>query len=453
MEETPLDISELKARLAGPDEELAQFCADVHFADIAEWLQDLSEEEIWRVFSVLDAEARAELLDYSEEHVREHLVGRMSDQEFVNVLHEMQADDVADLLSLTNEATTERVLRKIDFDRAQGLRELIHYQPDTAGGLMTTEFATVAEDTRIGDAIKEIKKQVATEEGPSGEEGLGIWVVNSAGQPVGFVSDRDLLSHSIHDTVAEVMDPEIKTVNPDQDQEEVALVFRKYGLSEVPVVDSGGALIGIVAGEYAHELLEEEASEDILRLVGTSPDEHTRLPVLTRVKHRLPMQPLTVLGGLLSAWVLDFALPADSGTGVKILTYIPMIIGLAGNVGIQSSAVLVRALATGEVTSDRERAVFTSEVMVGTVIGILCGLAAFFGAWAIEGEMRFALAVGFAITVSVSWASVLGSGITLLCPRIKIDPAIAAGPFLITVSDVSGSAIFVTVAHLLLTRG
>ncbi|MFT5287480.1 MAG: magnesium transporter [Planctomycetota bacterium] len=451
MDEKLPDIEDLKGLLEGGDDALTQFCADVHFADIAEWLQDLSEDEAWRVFSVLTAEDRAEIFEYSEEPVRELLVGRMSDNDFVEVLHEMQADDVADLLALTNEATAERVLRKIDFDRAQGLRELIHYQPDTAGGLMTTEFVTVPEGTRIGDAIKEIKKQVQTDEGPSGEDGLGIWVVDDAGCPVGFASDRDLLSHSIHDSISEVMEGDIKTVAPDQDQEVVASIFRKYGMSEVPVVDRGGALIGIVAYEYAHELIEEEAEEDLLRLVGTSPDEHTRLPVLTRVKHRLPMQPLTVLGGLLSAWILDFALPEETGPGVRILTYIPLIIGLAGNVGIQSSAVLVRALATGEVTPDRERSVLFSEIAVGSVIGVLCGLAAYLGAYLIEDDLRFAFAVGSAIAVSVSWASVLGSGITLLCNRLKIDPAIVAGPFLITVSDVSGSAIFVTVASLLIT--
>ena len=451
MNEKLPDIADLKARLEGSDEALAAFCAEVHLADIAEWLQDLSEDEAWRVFSVLDAESRAELYGYAEEPVRELLVERMSDTDFVQVLHEMQADDVADLLALTNEATTERVLRKIDFERAQGLRELIHYRPDTAGGLMTTEFVTVTEDTRIGDAIKEIKKQVQTDEGPSGEDGQGIWVVDEAGRPVGFVSDRDLLSHSIHDTVRDVMESDIKTVSPDQDQEDVAIIFKKYGMSEVPVVDRGGALIGIVAYEYAHELLEEEAEEDILRLVGTSPDEHTRLAVWTRVKHRLPMQPLTVLGGLASAWILDLALPEETGSGVRILTYIPLIIGLAGNVGIQSSAVLVRALATGEVTPDRERSVLISEVMVGSVIGVLCGIAAFVGAYLIEDDLRFAIAVGSAITVSVSWASVLGSGITLLCNRMNIDPAIAAGPFLITVSDVSGSAIFVTVASVMLS--
>jgi magnesium transporter len=316
---------------------------------------------------------------------------------------------------------------------------------------MTTEFVTVPEDTRIGDAIKEIKKQVQTEEGPSGEEGLGIWVVDGEGRPEGFVSDRDLLSNSIHDLVADVMETDVKTVTPDQDQEEVASLFRKYGMSEVPVVDRGGALIGVVASEYAHELLEEEAEEDILRLVGTSPDEHTRQPVLTRVKHRLPMQPLTVLGGLASASILGFALPSSSGSSVRVLTYIPLIIGLAGNVGIQSSTVLVRALATGEVAADRERAVLFSEVMVGTVIGVLCGVAAFFGALLIEGEFRFALAVALAIFVAVTWASFLASMVTFLCTRMKIDPAVVAGPFLVTISDVSGSAIFISVAHVLLS--
>ncbi len=447
------DLAELKERLEGSAEQLAAFCEEVHLADLAEWLQDLDQDEKWRVFRVLEAEGRAELLDYAEDTVRADLIARMSDQDFVDVVHEMQADDVADLLAMASEATTERVLRKIDFERAQGLRELIHYPADTAGGLMTTEFVAVRENTRIGDAIKEIKKEVQTEEGPSGEEGLGVWVIDGESRPVGFVSDRDLLSHSIHDTVEEVMETDILTVSPDQDQEEVAQLFRKYGMSEVPVVDKGGALIGVVAQEYAHEVLEEEAEEDMMRLAGTSPDESTRQPVLKRVRHRLPMQPLTVAGGLATAGLLHVVLPDDVGSGVRILTFIPLIIGLAGNVGIQSSTVLVRAFATGEIGAEREASVLVSEVLVGLVIGGMTGLAALgVLAWT-DGDPQFGLAVGTAIAVAATWAAFLGSGITILCQHLKIDPAVVAGPFLIALSDVSGSAIFVTVAHLLGTSG
>lgn len=443
-------LSELRARLEGSREDLAAFCHSVHVADLAEWMQDLGEDECWTVFGVLDSEARAELLNIAEQDLASELVRRMGDQELVDVVQELQADEVADLLALTDEPTTERVLRNIDFERAQGLRELIHYAADTAGGMMTTEFVAVPEDTRIGDAIKEIKKQVATEEGPSGEEGLGIWVVDGHNRPVGFATDRDLLSHSIHETVGEVMETDIKTIEPDSDQEEVAKLFRKYGLDEVPVVDRGGALIGVVVEEYAREVLEEEAQEDLLKLVGTSPEMHTRLPVWKRVRHRLPMQPMTVVGGLTTAWLLSVGLGQSAGEEAQILTYIPLIIGLAGNVGIQSSTVLVRAYATGEVTREREGSVLVSEVMVGAIIGFLCGLTALIVASWIEGDPQFGLAVGSAIAVSVTWAAFLGSAVPIVCTRRQIDPAIVAGPFLITLSDVSGSAIFLAVAHLFL---
>ncbi len=449
MDEKKPDFADLKSRLGSTPEELREFCQSVHTADLAEWLQDLDEDAVWTVFRALGAEDRAELLVYVPDALTEELAKGMGDQELVDVVQELQADDVADILALTDGPTTERILRSIDFERAQGLRELIHYPADTAGGMMTTEFVAVPEDTRIGDAIKEIKKQVATEEGPSGEEGLGIWVVDESYRPVGFVTDRDLLSHSIHDTVADVMETDIKTIEPQRDQEEVAQLFLKYGLDEVPVVDKSGALIGVVVEEYAREVIEEEAEEDIRKLVGTSPAEHTRLPILTRVRHRLPMQPLTVMGGLATAWILGKGL-GSAGSETQVLTYIPLVIGLAGNVGIQSSTVLVRAYATGEVTREREGAVLGSEVLVGSIIGFLCGLGALLVASWIEGSPQFGLAVGFAISVAVSWASFLGSAVPILCQHWKIDPAIVAGPFLITLSDVSGSAIFLGVSHLLL---
>lgn len=450
MEDSSTAIAALREVLGRGGAALAEHCAGLHAADLAQWLQDFEPEEAWTVFGALDGEKRAELLVYAEEELAGELARRMSDRQLVDVVHELQADEVADLLARTDPGTTERVLKQIDFERAQGLRELIHYPDDTAGGMMTTEFIAVPADTRIGDAIKEIKKQVQDEEGPSGEDGLGIWIVDERQRPLGFVSDRDLLSHSIHATVADVMEGDVKTLSPESDQEEVAQLFRKYGLDELPVVDRGGALIGVVTEDYAREVIEEEAEEDILKLVGTSPDEHTRLPILTRVRHRLPTQPLTVVGGLVTAWVLDKGLPQGTAHHIRVLTYIPLIIGLAGNVGIQSSAVLVRAFATGEVTPEREASVIASEVRVGLILGLLCGLAALVVASWIESDPRFGVAVGSAIAVAVTWASFLGSAVTVVCRRASIDPALVAGPFLITLSDISGASIFLGVAHLVL---
>ncbi len=449
-ESTP-QLQDLRGILEGDGAQLAEFLQGVLTADIADWLQDLETDDAWRVFSVLEVEERAELLQRAEDHVRESLVARMSEDELVVLITGLPADEVADLLALTDEATKEKVLGKVDFQRARGLRELIEYPADSAGGLMTTEFISVPVEVRVGDAIKEIKADDAP-----GEDGSGVFVVDPVGRPVGYVSDRELLTHSIHETLAEVMETEIKSVTPIQDQEEVAQIFSKYNFAEMPVVDSSGVLIGVGTADDAHDVLEEEAEEDILRLVGTSPNEHTRLPILTRVRHRLPLQGLTVLGGLITAWLLDtFLIQSDGIEPVsettQLLTFIPIIIGLAGNVGIQSSTVLVRAFATGEVSPEREIAVLRSEVLVGSLIGLVCGMAAALVAWPMKGSLDFGIAVGIAISVAVSWAAFLGCAVPIMCRRTKIDPAIVAGPFLITMSDISGSAIFVGVAHLLLT--
>jgi magnesium transporter len=212
----------------------------------------------------------------------------------------------------------------------------------------------------------------------------------------------------------------------------------------------------VITAEDASDVFEEEAEEDIRKLVGTSNEAQTYLPVLTRVRRRLPMQALTVLGGLLTANILRIAMPGADGTSVSadLLRYIPIIIGLAGNVGIQSSTILVRAFATGEVTPEREGSVLASEVATGLLIGLLCGFATTVVAAMIESgvadPLAFGIAVGASVAIAVTWASVLGTTIPMGCRRLNIDPALVAGPFLITLSDISGTAIFMLSAHLIL---
>ena len=195
---------------------------------------------------------------------------------------------------------------------------------------------------------------------------------------------------------------------------------------------------------------------DIRKLVGTSTDQQTYLPVLVRVRQRLPLQVLTVLGGLVTAYILRLAMPGgdDAGVNTDLLRYIPIIIGLAGNVGIQASTILVRAFATDEVTPDREGSVLVSEVATGLLIGLLCGVAtavvAALTEGGVDGQVAFGAAVGAAVAIAVTWAAFLGSSIPMLCRRMDIDPAVVAGPFLITLSDISGTAIFMASAHLIL---
>lgn len=443
------EFQDFEIALEGSDEVLGRFLESVHAADLAEWMEGVDEEASFRAYRLLPQEDRVELLLFAQEKVRETLMRRHSVDEIVELVELLPADEVVDLLALVDDTTSEHVLRAVDFQRAQGLRELARYDDETAGGLMTTDFVAVPSGAHVGDAIKEIR----TEEGPAGEEDLGVFVVDEHMRPVGFVSDRDLLTTGIHTPVNEVMQTDLITVAGDTDQEDVANLVSKYDLDAVPVIDSAGVLVGVVTADDALDVLEEELEEDIRRLVGTSPVEQTHLPVLSRVRSRLPLQVLTVFGGLATAQLLALFM---NGEGGGLLRYLPLIIGLAGNVGIQCSTILVRAYATGEMNQDREAAVLRAELMVGLLIGAVCGITTAFVAMGIETgpeSMRLAFSVGGAVAIAVTWAAFLGCSVPMICQRVGVDPAIVAGPFLITLSDLSGAAIFIVVARTFLSLG
>jgi magnesium transporter len=449
------EFEDLSGVLATEGADLAAFLEEVHPADLAEWVLELEGTEVRRVLDALDVEARSELLKFADDLAGKSLVEHLSVAEIVQVVEELPADEVVDLLALTEDDRSERILRAVDFERSQGLRRLATYDEETAGGLMTTEFVTVPQDAHVGDAIKDIR----SEEGPAAEEEGGVFVVDEIGKPLGYVSDRDLLMTPIHTPISEVMETDLIPVGVGEDQEEVAQLVAKYSFQAVPVVDLRGVLIGVVSAEDAQGVLQEEMEEDLLRLVGTSPEEgQTHLPVLARVRHRLPLQALTVVGGIVTARLLGFALPDSvSGSSTDILRYLPIIIGLAGNVGIQSSTILVRAFATGEVSPEREASVLTGEVLVGFVIGMICGAVtmgvAAFAESSMDDPLHFGAAVGGAIAIAVTWAALLGCVVPIVCQRLGIDPAIVAGPFLITLSDISGAAIFIGTASLTLNLG
>jgi len=305
---------------------------------------------------------------------------------------------------------------------------------------------TAPHGVRLGDVIKLIKT-----EGDEAEDGQGVFVVDDEGRPVGYLAYRQLITHSIHEEVRDVMALPVSILIT-ADQEEAAGLVQHYQLEELAVVDASGVLVGAITADDALGVLEEEASEDFLKLVGAPADQPTRQSVGRRVVNRLPLQGVTVLGGLLTAWILGWerwGLPP----GADLFRFIPIVIGLAGNVGIQCSTILVRGFATGEVERERELNVLRGEVSVGFFIGLICGVATTLITGFTESGVAgwsFAIAIGVAITVAVSWAALLGCIVPTVCRRIGIDPAVVAGPFLITVSDVSGTVLYLCVAAILL---
>lgn len=427
----------------------AVLLADVHAADAADWLQDTAEEDRHRVFGLLSANLQADVLEYADEALTQSLVARLGPKDLGEVLEELPSDEAADVLGEADDRVVNDALAEVAPETARDLRALLRYEPDTAGGVMATEFVVAREGQRIGDVVKEVRK-----EGEDAEADLGVFVLDATGRPVGYLSDRVLLTHSIHTPLDEVMVEPFLTAVTD-DQEEAARTIAKYGLDVLAVVDDAGAMLGVISADDAADILEEEVGEDFARLTGTgSEGQQTRLPVLVRVRQRMPLMGFTVLAGLASAKILALVLGSSTDVGGEntqeaILRYLPLIVGLAGNVGIQSSTIFVRGFATGEVEPDREWAVFGSEWTVGSIIGVLCGLMTWLVAGFIEGSgpSGLGLAVGVAVVAAVAWAAMLGGLVPIACRRLGIDPAIVAGPFLIAMSDVSGSAIYILVAR------
>jgi len=429
-------------------EEGSGYLADVHPADAVDWLADLASERREAVFARLAPELQAALLEHAEEPLHQELVSSLAPRALTEVVSELPADAAADVLAQVDEGVAADVLRSMPADAARELRRLAAHEADTAGGVMTTDIVTVPVQARVGDAIKALKK-----EGEDAEPNLGVYVVDERGVPVGYLPERALITHSIHEPVRDAMVAPF-LVGADEDQEEAARVLSKYGLQALAVVDERGVLAGVISAEDAQEVLAEEVIEDVHRLVGAFGTQQTRLPIRRRVLQRVPLMAVTVVGGLASARILalfSHRAPHEVDHMEAILRYLPLIIGLAGNVGVQSSTILVRAFATGEVEPERDLAVLGSEVAVGFLIALLCGLATLFVAAGMEWRAGPAWGLGFSVSVAmltaVTWAALLGCLVPMGCRRLSIDPAIVAGPFLITLSDVSGVGIYLLVAR------
>lgn len=444
-----LEAAELAFRdaLADSVARAAMLLADVHAADAVEWLLDVDAEDRHHVFALLPSELQAQILENCDEEQTHDFVARLDAKDLGDVLEQLPSDEAADVLAEADDRIAGDVLEQLPPEQAEELRQLLSYDADSAGGVMATEFVVARIGERIGDVVKEIRK-----EGEDAEPDLGVFVLDGKDAPIGYIPDRALLTNSIHTPVEEVM-VEPYVVDVADDQEIAAQTIAKYGLDALAVTDDEGALLGVISRDDAADILEEEVQEDFARLTGTGGDgQQTRKPVLRRVRQRMPLMALTVLGGLASAKILALAMgggEAGEGTQEAILRYLPLIVGLAGNVGIQSSTIFVRGFATGEIDAEREWPVFTSEWVTGSIIGLICGVATWLVATLIEsaGPPGLGAAVGVAVVAAVAWAAFLGGLVPIVCRRTGIDPAIVAGPFLIALSDVSGSAIYILVAR------
>lgn len=421
--------------------------SDLHPADVADILENMPAEMREDYFKALDPETGAEVLMELEEAQRSELIKLLSTGELAGLLLNMDSDDAADVVSELPPEQAPEVLTRIDKEDQQEVRKLLTYPEDSAGGLMQMELVTVPQEVTIGQALSLVREQAREI-----EDFNNVFVISSDRQLVGILSLRDMLLARPDTPVAEEMNPPQVTLRPEDDQEEVGQVFQKYDLISAPVVDTRGRLLGRVTVDDVVDVIQEEASEDIYRSVGTGDEELAFGEASFKIsRRRLPWILANLVGGLLASYFLSL-FEVTLAEAIVLVTFIPVIIAMGGNVGIQTSTIFVRALALGSFSASNIWRVLGREMRVAVIIGTTCGGLTGLAATIWHGRPVLGLIVGLSMFIDILLAAAVGVSAPAFFKRLDVDPAIASGPLVTTANDILGILVYLGIATFFLSH-
>ncbi len=418
-----------------------------HF-DIARLLHLFTIEEKVKLFQYLTDEIkRQELLYETDVESRKEIVEALGYEYMAPLLEEMPKDEAADILKEHEPEVQEKILEQMVPDDAKTLKNLIRYQEETAGGMMAPNFNEVLRDELAGDILTRMIKSAPD------DTGTDFFVVDGTRQLVGYFNLRDLLNVQPNAQASHIIHEETHKVFLDDTFEKIANLMDREHLTTIPVVDEKNTLHGIVTFDDVFRTLKKSASHEIYTMVGTDRVDPFAQRTLRKITARAPWLVTTFLGGILSAFILRyFHLTLEEFTAV--LLFIPFVLGLAGNVGIQGATVIVRGMATGDIQSDNLRAVIRSELKVGIANGLIFGLAcglplALMASSLLDSTPLLGLTVGLGIFLAVSMACIFGSLTPGFFVKLNIDPAISAGPVVTVINDILGLLIYLSTTSLL----
>ncbi len=432
------------------DEVVLTAIKDLHYADLAEIILELDEEERDRLFRLLTTEQAADVFSEVDSETFEELFVLLKKNQKVAVLDQMGNDDIVDLLAEVSENTKQSMIKLLDAEDKVDVEELLDYDEETAGGLMTKDYIAIKRGMTMAQATVYLR-----ENAPDAETVYYVYVIDDNEKLVGIISLRELLISSPWSTVEQVMNNNVIHVHVDTDQEEVARMVSKYDFLVIPVVDNDEKLVGIVTVDDILDVIEEEATEDILKFAGTNDEEleHYEDDILSSiyfsVKARLPWLIITIFGGLLSATVVagfQNALTADAALAL----FMPLLAGMGGNVGTQSSTLTVRNLAINDIKGSEVLRTLLQEISVGAIVGIFCGLIIALISYFMAGRYILSLIVGISMFANIVTAATIGTLVPLVFKRVGVDPAVASAPFITTTIDITGLTIYFSLATALM---
>ncbi|WP_440879696.1 magnesium transporter [Tenacibaculum sp. C7A-26P2] len=423
---------------------LNDFFSETHHADIAEVLDELSFNEAIYIIRLLDSETTADVLMEIDEDIREKIFERLSSKEIAEEIEELDTDDAADVIAELPEERKQEVIQNIeDKEHAKEIVELLRYDEDTAGGLMAKELVKVNENWNVLTCVKEMRQQA--------EEVTrvhSIYVVDNEGKLKGRLSLKDLLMASTRSKIAEVYIPKVDFVDVHDKAEEVANVMRKYDLEAIPVVDERGVLVGRITIDDIVDVIKEEADKDYQLAAGITQDVEAGDSIVQLTKARLPWLFLGLIGGM-GAFLIMKNFENSFQENAFLFFFTPLIAAMAGNVGVQSSAIIVQGLANDDVKGSIKSRLI-KEMFLALLNGVVLTIFLFFFVFAYEQEFIKALAVSISLIVVIVVAGLIGTFIPLFLNKRGIDPAIATGPFITTSNDIFGILIYFSIAKLVL---
>ena len=442
MEDKIKDLSEKIIKLLEEVkiQEIKEIIDNLYPTEFTEVTDYLPVEQTIKIFKLIkDDERIAELLSELSSELQASIMEALGKEKASDILEEMDTDDAADFLGDIAPHESRKLLDLMPKEEAEGIKELLKYEENTAGSIMNNEFVSLPEDLTAEEAINKIR-----ELSPEAELIYYIYIVDIREKLIGVISLRDLIMANPKAKISEFMEEDVVSVLDTEDQESVAKKMADYDFLALPVTEKRGILLGIITVDDIIDIMQEEVTEDIHKMVGSSEayeDKLIKASPVTRAKARLPWLFVCMAGEMISGSVIKFH--SDTLQAVMAMAFfIPIIMAMGGNVGAQSSTIAVRGLATGQLRVDELWYNIWTETKVGSLIGIITGIIIALVALVWQDNYVLGLVIGLSLCLTMITAATVGTLLPLIFTKIKIDPAISAGPFITTIVDVGSLLIY-----------
>lgn len=420
-----------------------------HPADLAFIFRHLNPTERRSVFNIIaQTDMVSEFLSELDQAIMLELVESLTPQYMVSIIKEMDLDDAADLIEALPESVANEIRKLMEKTDRLEVDELLQYDPDSAGGLMSPEFMALDEEMTVGDAVQKIQQR-------SEEKEMSFYLYITHGEErklAGVLSLRELLMHPPYRQLKNIMNPNVIAVTTDMNQSEVAHIVSQYNFLAIPVVDTSYKLLGIVTVDDIIDVIREEETEKFLQMAGAGKDQEILLKsTVENALKRAPWLFASWIGGVIAVFIISF-FQTELQQVLALASFIPIVMGMGGNIATQSSTIVVRGIATGRINlNELARIVFKEMrvgLLLGSVYGLFLGVLAYFG---YAEPTNLGLVVGISVLFSMTLAATVGTFVPLILRRLNVDTAIATGPFVTTTIDILGVTAYFSIAKFFLS--